>query len=475
MRQRHTRIIATLGPACSSVEMIQRLITAGADVFRINASHSGDGIIAKYAQAVREASERCDVYAGVLLDLQGPKIRLGAFQKGSATLRQGEIFRITTDDVVGTDDQSSTTYRDFGKDVRVGEKVLLADGAVELLVLKNDGITAECRVVRGGVVFNHQGINLPGTALSAPSLTEKDRRDMLEGIRLKVDMIALSFVRRADDIVRLRKEIEQQGARVPIIAKIERAEAWQAIDDILDASDGAMVARGDLGVEMSMGQVPHIQKTVIDKSIQHNRFVITATQMLESMIESPVPTRAEVSDITNAIYDGTDTVMLSAETAKGKYPVDAVRIMAEIAQSAEEHAPERHPRIINTALVNYNEVVADLTCRASRIGDIKAIAVFTETGHTAHLIAAQRPDVPVFAFTPNKSIACQLSVWHGVTALISPPLQSVEEMVEYMDQNLVSRNWMARGETILLAAGDRVGHAGTTNMLKVHTVTGSVL
>ena len=475
MRQRHTRIIATLGPACSSVEMIQKLIIAGADVFRINASHAGSGGISQLVQAVREASERCDVYTGILLDLQGPKIRLGAFQNGSATLQEGELFRITTEDVVGTEEQSSTTYKDFGKDVRVGEKVLLADGAVELLVLKNDGTTAECKVVRGGVVSNHQGINLPGTALSAPSLTEKDRRDLLEGIRLKVDMIALSFVRRADDIARLRREIEQQGAKLPIIAKIERTEAWQGIDEILQAGDGAMVARGDLGVEMSMGLVPHIQKTVIDKSIQYNRFVITATQMLESMIESPVPTRAEVSDITNAIYDGTDAVMLSAETAKGKYPVHAVRIMAEIAESAELHAPERHPRVISKALVHYNEVVADLTYRAARVGQVKAVAVFTETGHTAHLIAAQRPDVPVFAFTPNKSIACQLSVWHGVTALISPPLQSVEEMVEYMDQNLMSRNWMKRGEAILLAAGDRVGHSGTTNMLKIHTVTGSVL
>ncbi len=475
MRQRHTRIIATLGPACCSPEMIQKMILAGADIFRLNASHAGAGTLEEYVTAIREASGRCDVYTGILLDLQGPKIRLGTFQKGSAMLREGELFRITTDDVMGTDEQSSTTYRDFGRDVQVGEKVLLADGAVELIVLSNDGTSAGCRVVRGGTVFNHQGINLPGTALSAPSMTEKDRRDLVEGVRLKVDMIALSFVRRADDIIQLRKELERLGARLPIIAKIERAEAWQSIDEVLQATDGAMVARGDLGVEMSMGIVPHIQKTVIDKSIQYNRFVITATQMLESMIESAVPTRAEVSDISNAIYDGTDAVMLSAETAKGKYPVQAVKMMGEIAETAELHAPERHPRVVNRSLVNYNEVVADLTYRAARIGQVKAIAVFTETGHTAHLIAAQRPDLPVFAFTPNKSIACQLSVWHGVTALISPPLQSVEEMVEYMDQHLVSRNWMERGETILLAAGDRVGQSGTTNMLKIHTVSGSVL
>jgi pyruvate kinase len=472
MRERHTRIIATLGPACCSVEMIRQLICAGADVFRINASHAESDTLTRYVQAVREASERCSVYAGILLDLQGPKIRLGVFRNGSACLRKGGSFRITTDDVVGTEEQSATTYRDFVKDVRPGDQVLLADGAVELVVLKNDGTASDCKVVRGGVVSDHQGINLPGTPLSAPSLTEKDRRDLQEGIRLGVDMIALSFVRRADDITSLRKDLEQQSAALPIIAKIERAEAWQGIDEVLHAADGAMVARGDLGVEVAMGLVPHIQKTVIHRAIQDNRFVITATQMLESMIESPVPTRAEVSDITNAIYDGTDAVMLSAETARGKYPIEAVRVMAEIAASAELYAPPRLPRSINRALVNYNEVIADLTCRASRIGQVKAIAVFTETGHTAHLIAAQRPDIPVFAFTPNQSIACQLSVWHGVTALVSPPLQSVEAMVEYMDRELVTRAWMKRGDPILLAAGDRVGQAGTANMLKLHSVSG---
>lgn len=472
MRRRHTRIIATLGPACCSVDMIRQLICAGADVFRINASHSDTETLTRYVRAVREASNRCSVYAGILLDLQGPKIRLGDFASGSITLRAGETFRITTDEVIGNRELTSTTYQDFVKDVRAGDRVLLADGAVELTVLNSEGNTSSCRVVRGGTVSNHQGINLPGTALSAPSLTEKDRHDLQEGIRLRVDMIALSFVRRADDIHDLRKDLEQQSVKLPIIAKIERAEAWQSIDEILHAGDGAMVARGDLGVEVAMGLVPHIQKTVIEKSIQCNRFVITATQMLESMINSPVPTRAEVSDITNAIYDGTDAVMLSAETARGDYPIDAVRVMAEIAESAELHLPHRPPRVINRTLAQYNEVIADLACRASHIGQVKAIGVFTETGHTAHLIAAQRPDLPVFAFTPNHSIACQLSVWHGVTALIAPPLLSVEEMVKYMDQNLVSRNWLKRGDPILLAAGDRVGHPGATNMLKVHTVMG---
>jgi len=470
MRQRHTRIIATLGPACCSVEMIRQMICSGADVFRINASHADAETISRYVQAVREASERCSVYAGILLDLQGPKIRLGAFRNGSATLRKGASFRITTEEVLGTDEQSSTTYQDFVRDVRSGDKVLLADGAVELVVEKSAGTASDCKVMRGGVVSDHQGINLPGTALSAPSLTEKDRRDLQEGIRHRVDMVALSFVRRAEDISQLRRDLELQSAKLPIIAKIERAEAWEGIDEILQATDGAMVARGDLGVEVAMGLVPHIQKTVIAKAIQMNRFVITATQMLESMIESPVPTRAEVSDITNAIYDGTDAVMLSGETARGKYPADAVRVMAEIAESAEMHLPVRYSRVLNRTLFHYNEVIADLTCRASRIGQVTAIAVFTETGHTAHLIAAQRPDVPVFAFAPGRAIACQLSVWHGVTALVAPQLPSVEAMVEYVDRDLVQRGWIKRGDSIALAVGDRVGKAGTTNMLKVHTV-----
>ncbi len=472
MRQRCTRIIATLGPASASYDQIGELMRAGADIFRINASHADTDTQAQYIQLVRKCSRDRDIHIGVLLDLQGPKIRLGAFRSASVCITKDQRFRITTRDVIGTAAQASTTYENFAHDVRAGDRVLLADGAVELTVLDTDGVSAECRVVRGGVLNDHQGINLPGTNLSAPALTEKDRNDLEQGLRQHVDMIALSFVRSAADIWHLRETLNQESIAIPIIAKIERPEAWQRIDEIIQASDGVMVARGDLGVEMSMGEVPHIQKTVIEKARLRNRFAITATQMLESMTENPVPTRAEVSDITNAVYDGTDAVMLSGETARGKYPVDAVRTMSEIARVAELHSPIYESQSANRNLVGHGEVIADAACRMASSGGIEAIVVFTQSGRSAHLIAARRPIVPILAFAPTDSVARQLSAWFGVTALVAPTFESLEKMTEYMDREITVRAWVQAGSHILFVAGDQLGRSGATNMLKVHLLSG---
>lgn len=472
MRQRRTRIVATLGPACASYDQICELLCAGVDVFRINASHADIGTQAQYIDLVRKSSRDCDAHVGILLDLQGPKIRLGVFRTGSASVNRDDRFRITTRDVLGTTAQASTTYGNFANDVRPGDRVLLADGAVELTVIDADEVSANCRVIRGGTICDHQGINLPGTNLSAPSLTEKDRADLAEGVRQQVDMLALSFVRSAADIWSLREILSQQSITIPIIAKIERPEAWQRIDEIIEASDGVMVARGDLGVEMSMGEVPHIQKTVIEKARQHNRFAITATQMLESMIDNPVPTRAEVSDITNAVYDGTDALMLSGETARGNYPADAVRTMAEIARVAELHSPIYESQSVNRNLVDHAEVIADAACRMASSGGIEAIAVFTETGRTAHLIAARRPIVPILAFAPTDLVGRQLSAWFGITALVAPTFQSLEKMTEYMDREITNRAWVQAGSHVLFVAGDQLGKSGATNMLKVHLVSG---
>jgi pyruvate kinase len=472
MRQRHTRIIATLGPACASSEQISELICAGTDIFRINASHADVDTQVHYIEMVRESSRDCDVHIGILLDLQGPKIRLGVFQGGSICLRKDASFWITTQELVGTETEVSTTYRNFASDVRAGDRVLLADGAVELMVLQSDGTRTECRVVRGGVISDHQGINLPGTHLSAPSLTDKDRVDLEAGIHQHVDMIAMSFVRSPADIIYLRENLKQKSVTLPIIAKIERPEAWQRIDEIVSVCDGVMVARGDLAVEVSMEQVPHIQKTVIEKARQQNRFVITATQMLESMIHSPVPTRAEVSDITNAIYDGTDALMLSGETARGKYPADAVRTMSEIASVAELHSPTYQSQAADKNRITYAEVLADAACRVASGGEVEAIVVFTVTGRTAHLIAARRPIVPILAFASSESIARQLSAWYGVIAFLAPSFQTLEQMTEYMDREIRERSWVRPGSHILFVAGDRVGKSGATNMLKVHTVFG---
>ncbi len=472
MRQRRTRIIATLGPACASYDRIGELMCAGADIFRINASHADIDTQAQYIRLVHRCSRDRDVHVGVLLDLQGPKIRLRAFRSGSVCITKDQRFRITTEDVMGSTAQASTTYENFAYDVRAGDRVLLADGAVELTVLETDGVSADCRVIRGGVLGDHQGINLPGTNLSAPVFTEKDRNDLEQGLRQHVDMIALSFVRCAGDIWGLRETLNQESIAIPIIAKIERPDAWQRIDEIIQASDGVMVARGDLGVEMSMGEVPHIQKTVIEKARQRNRFAITATQMLESMMENPVPTRAEVSDITNAVYDGTDAVMLSGETARGKYPVDAVRTMSEIARVAELHSPLYESQSTNRSLIGHAEVIADAACRMASSGGIEAIVVFTQTGRTAHLIAARRPIVPILAFAPTDSVARQLSAWFGVTALVAPTFESLEKMTEYMDREITVRAWVETGSHILFVAGDQLGRSGATNMLKVHLVSG---
>jgi pyruvate kinase len=282
-------------------------------------------------------------------------------------------------------------------------------------------------------------------------------------------MVALSFVREPHDVVCLRELIQRQSATASVIAKIERPEAWQRIDEILQVSDGVMVARGDLGVEVEMGHVPHIQKTIIEKARGQNRFVITATHMLESMIENAVPTRAEVSDIANAVYDGTDALMLSGETARGKHPIDAVRVMSEIACASELHSPADPPQTLETSGGDDAEIIADAACRASAMRRMRAIAVFTVTGRTAHLIAARRPAVPIFAFTSTPAVARRLSVWYGVTALVAPPLHSLEDMANYMDRELLQRRQLEPGNHVLFVAGDQVGTPGTTNVLKVHT------
>src|SRR6266481_3225902 len=332
---RTTKIVATLGPASGSEEGIHNLIQAGVDVFRLNASHGTQEIHAESIRRVRKVASEMGTHSGILLDLQGPKIRLGKFEGGRVELPDGGKFTITTETVMGTTEHASTTYADFAKDVKGGDRVLLADGSIELMVLDSDGLAARCEVVSGGPIGDNKGINLPGVQVSTPSLTKKDIKDLRFGLEAGVDFVALSFVRKREDVIRLKLILEETEVKVPIIAKIEKPEGVNNLDQILEEADGVMVARGDLGVEMAIEKVPAIQKSIIERARQHGKFVITATQMLESMIEHSYPTRAEVSDVANAIYDGTDAVMLSAETSSGKYPVEAAKMMARIAVEAE--------------------------------------------------------------------------------------------------------------------------------------------
>ena len=328
-----TKIVATLGPACDS--LLAQLLAAGVDVFRLNASHGTREEHRTRIEAVRALARETGTFPAILLDLQGPKIRLGEFEGGCCELQTGASFTITTERIMGNVHRASTSYASFATDVRPGDTILLADGSLQLRAISSDGTAVVSEVVRGGPLSNHKGINLPGCVLSTSSLTDKDLRDLEQGLHAGVDFVALSFVRSAADLLVLNRCLEEFGVSIPVIAKIEKPQAWDKIEAILDASDGVMVARGDLGVEMALEQVPLIQKAIIRRRAQ-GRFVITATQMLESMIEQPTPTRAEVSDVANAIYDGTDAVMLSAETAVGKYPVEAVQFMARIATETEE-------------------------------------------------------------------------------------------------------------------------------------------
>jgi len=465
----NTKIVATLGPATDAPGVLARLLDAGVDVFRLNASHGTQEEHAARITAVREAANKAGAYAGILLDLQGPKIRLGRFEGGGCVLQAGATFTITTEAVAGTCERASTGYAAFARDVRPGSRILLADGELELRAIDTNGTAVRTQVVHGGPISDHKGINLPGVPVSAPSLTEKDLADLDFGCRAGIDYVGLSFVRRASDVERLRGAL--RGAPVSIVAKIEKAEAWDNIEPILAAADGVMVARGDLGVETALEKVPRIQKSIIRRARRHGRFVITATQMLESMIERPTPTRAEVSDVANAIYDGTDAVMLSAETSVGQYPVEAAQFMARVAAETEESIrrkgyldPPHPPEPTNP------EILADAAYHAARDSGAAAVVVFTATGSSARLVSRYRPPVCVYAITPNEATARQLSISYGVTATLAPEVANTDEMLAQMDRLMVDRGFLQRGELVVFLAGQPVGRPGTTNLMKLHRV-----
>ena len=468
----NTKIVATLGPSSDSPEIIRSLLTAGADVFRLNASHGTQEDHVRRIRTVRAVTGEMGVHAGILLDLQGPKIRLGTFENGKVELRTGQTFTITTEKIVGNQERASTVYSEFAKDVKEGDTVLLNDGAVELRVMSSDTVLAICEVVSGGPIGDRKGINLPGVQVSTPSLTRKDMADLQMGLECDIDFVALSFVRKPMDVLRLRHFLEEREVKIPVISKIEKPEAVQNLDGIMAESDGVMVARGDLGVEMALEKVPYIQKSIIEKARQRGKFVITATQMLESMIEHSVPTRAEVSDVANAIYDGTDAVMLSAETSAGRYPVEAVRMMNRIAEQTEHAIRQRdfNSDAVQTQDPSTPDIVADAAYHAARRLGAVAIAVFTAGGSSARLVAKYRPSVPIFAFTPSEAAARQLAVSYGVTPIVAANVGSTDEMLAVMDRMLQDRGLVKKKDPIVFVAGQPIGRPGTTNMFKVHRI-----
>lgn len=468
---RTTKIVATLGPASDPPDKLRKMFEAGVDVFRLNASHGTQEDHARRILAVRQLAEELKRNVGILLDLQGPKIRLGTFQNGGCALEDGSVFTITTQPVEGTAEIASTSYAEFARDVKPGDPVLLADGTIELRVLGTDGVAARCEVIHGGWISDRKGINLPGVNISTPSLSKKDVADAQFGIQQGVDFIALSFVRHAKDVLRLRHLLEEYDARQPIIAKIEKPEGWQNLDAILEESDGVMVARGDLGVEMALEKVPAIQKTIIEKARAHGKFVITATQMLESMIENPLPTRAEVSDIANAIYDGTSALMLSAETSAGKFPVESVRMMSRIATETEIGLRKQgfNPLPV-PAQPTTPQIIADAAYHAARSAGVSALVVGTSSGATARLLARYRPPVPIYAFTMSDVVARQLSIIFGVFPIVSPAVESTDDMLRDMERVLVQSGRLKQGDSVVFVAGQPVNQCGTTNFLKLYRI-----
>jgi len=469
---RRAKIICTIGPACHSEAAMRDLLRLGMDVARLNFSHGTHEDHARNIERLRHAAEKEDRTVCILQDLQGPKIRTGRLEgHAPILLKSGSTIVITPRDITGTATRISTTFPDLAREVGVGARILLRDGLIELRVRTVRGKDVVCDVLNGGSLGEHQGINLPGTALSIPALTEKDRKDLEFGLKHGVDAVALSFVRTAADVNMVRQIVAGLGCDTPLISKLEKPQAIDNIEEILQASDGVMVARGDLGVEMAPEKVPVIQKHVIGRAAVWRKPVITATQMLESMIENPRPTRAEASDVANAIFDGSDSVMLSAETASGRYPREAVAMMARIVVEAESNMEEfTQRRRRDRHGLSIAETICESIAHAAEDLPMGAIAVFTETGNTARMISKYRPQAAIYAFTHNPTVAQRTNLYWGAHPMKCGQGLSSDSMVDVAEYELLSRGLLKAGDVLGVVAGTRQA-SGSTNFMRLHTVT----
>ncbi len=470
---RRAKIVCTLGPAVASAEGIASLIDAGMDVARMNLSHGSYADHERVYEWVRTAADASGRGVGILVDLPGPKIRLGTFADGPVVLEVGATFTITVDDIDGDVTICSTTYKGLPGDVSPGDAILIDDGKVALEAVEVTDTHVVTRVVEGGRVSDNKGINLPGVAVSVPAMSEKDIADLRWALRLGVDMIALSFVRRADDLLEVQRIMDDEGVRLPVLAKIEKPQAVDNLESIIDAFDGIMVARGDLGVELPLEQVPLVQKRAITLARRRAKPVIVATQMLETMVSMTRPTRAEASDVANAVLDGTDALMLSGETSVGAHPDHVVRTMARIIEQVEGEALDQLP-----AIEDRNDSTSrSITRAAVNVGiDVGATAViaFTETGRSARLVARYRQDISLMAFTPNPRVRSQLSLCWGVETFLVPKAASTDEMVRLVDASLQDIGRVTVGELIVIIAGVPPGVPGTTNGMRVHRIGTSI-
>lgn len=465
-----TKIVATVGPASNNKDMLRRLIVSGVDVFRLNFSHGTHDTHKPVIEAIKELREELGVYVAILQDLQGPKIRVEEVENNGVEIIEGESLTITVEKVLGNSKLVSTSYQALPTDVSIGDSILIDDGKLELKVTSKTDKTVETKVVYGGILKSRKGINLPNTNVSAPSLTEKDYADLLFGLENEVDWVALSFVRTADDIQNLRNIIQQNGSKARIIAKIEKPQAVKNIDAIIDVTDGLMVARGDLGVEIQMEDVPVIQKMLVRKCNMAAKPVIVATQMLESMIENPRPTRAETNDVANAVMDGADAVMLSAESASGKYPELAVQSMARIIRSIEENVDSIYNKNFEPdpkSNLFHSDSVIHSACVLANSTKAHAICTLTGTGYSAFTISRQRPKANIYIFSRNRHLLNKLSLLWGVRGLFYERHKSTDETISDIEALLKKNNYLQPGELFITLASIPIEDRQRVNMMKI--------
>ncbi|MDO5723420.1 MAG: pyruvate kinase [Flaviflexus sp.] len=464
---RKAKIVCTIGPATSSKDKVRELVEAGMNVARINASHGTHEDHEKTYAHVRAAAEETGKAVAVLVDLQGPKIRLGNFADGSVILRKGDTFTITTEDILGDRDQVSTTFKGLPGDCRVGDRILIDDGKILVEVKEVDGPRVITEVIVGGPVSNHKGVNLPGVAVSVPALSEKDKIDLEWALKLGVDLVALSFVRSAKDIGDVYEVMERVGRKVPVIAKIEKPQAVENLQEIVNVFDGLMVARGDLGVELPLEQVPTVQKAAIEMARKKSKPVIVATQVLESMITNPRPTRAEASDCANAILDGADAVMLSGETSVGQYPIECVHVMANIIEYTEQAGVDKIDQIPDLRRTR-NGVISRAAIDIGEALGVRYVVTFTTSGLTARRVARLRSRLEHIVFTPDELTRNALALTWGVETLIVPQIKHTDDMVNQVDHILRERGLATEEDRVVIVSGMPPGKVGSTNSIRVH-------
>jgi pyruvate kinase len=470
MSEKRTKLICTIGPACTDRDILHDMMTAGMNAARLNFSHGSYAEHKEKIDLIKELREELSLPVAVILDTKGPEIRTGTFEGGGVELAEGQSFTIETEDCVGNAERCGTSYAALARVVKPGDRILIDDGLIGLTVLETDGVRVRCSVLNGGVIKDRKSINLPGVHLDLPALSDKDRDDIAFGIEQGVDFIAASFIRTASDVREIRKYLAVlSGEKIKIISKIENREGANNINEIIAASDGVMVARGDLGVEIPPEEVPLIQKEIIKRCNANGKFVITATQMMDSMMRNPRPTRAEVADVANAVLDGTDVIMLSGETASGKYPLEAVRMMVDVSLAAESaigHSRLRRDR----GGGDVTGVIGFCTVDSADSLNAKAIVTPTSSGNTALRIAKHRPKSKIFAFSLNEQVVRQLSLVWGVTAYRMERLDDQQEFFRDVIRHCMRLELVCEGDIIVITAGVPLGTSGNTNMMRIHEI-----